>query len=69
MTRIMITGAAGMVGRALLAELAKTNHRVIACDVVAPVDMPENATFQPMDVTTDAPLRVIARTQPELTNR
>ena len=66
MTRILITGASGMVGRALLAELAHTDHEVLACDVVAPADLPSNAHFLPMDVTTDAPLRVIARHQPEV---
>lgn len=66
MTRILITGAAGMVGRSLLAELADTDHEVIACDVVVPEDLPDNARFRPMDVTTDAPLRVIARHQPDV---
>ncbi|MBO9472514.1 SDR family oxidoreductase [Shimia sp. R10_1] len=66
MTRILITGAAGMVGSALLTELAKTSHDVIACDVMAPDNLPANARFHPMDVTTDAPLRVIARYQPEV---
>ncbi|WP_422049573.1 SDR family oxidoreductase [Shimia sp.] len=66
MTRILITGAAGMVGSALLAELARTSHEVIACDVQAPEELPANARFHPMDVTTDAPLRVIARYQPDV---
>lgn len=66
MTRILITGAAGMVGRTLLAELATSNHEVIACDLDAPKDLPSNARFFRMDVTTDAPLRVIASHQPEV---
>ncbi len=66
MTRILITGAAGMVGRALLSELANTNHQIIACDVVPPKKLPNNARFCPMDVTSDAPLRVIARAQPDV---
>lgn len=66
MTRIMVTGAAGVVGRALLAELAQTTHEVIACDETAPQDLPANARFYPMDVTTDTALRVMARTQPEV---
>ena len=66
MTRILITGAAGMVGRSFLAELAGTAHDVIACDVVVPEGLPDNASFCPMDVTTDAPLRVIARHQPDV---
>ncbi|MCP4209610.1 MAG: SDR family oxidoreductase [Shimia sp.] len=66
MTCILITGAAGMVGRSLLAELADTDHEVIACDVVVPEGLPDNARFRPMDVTTDAPLRIIARHQPDV---
>ncbi len=66
MTRILITGAAGMIGRSLLAELAETEHEVIACDVMVPEGLPQNARFHPMDVTTDAPLRIIARLQPDV---
>ncbi|SMP13241.1 SDR family oxidoreductase [Shimia sagamensis] len=66
MTRILITGAAGMVGRSFLAELSNTPHDVIACDVVVPKCLPDNARFCPMDVTTDAPLRVITRHQPDV---
>lgn len=66
MTRILITGAAGMVGRALMAELGQTSHEVIACDVQPPRNLPANARFHLMDVTTDAPIRVIARYQPEV---
>jgi UDP-glucose 4-epimerase len=55
-----------MVGSALLAELATTSHEVIACDVLAPDSLPDNARFYPMDVTTDAPVRVIARFQPDV---
>ncbi len=66
MSRILITGASGMVGRALLEELAGTAHDVIACDLAAPSDLPENARFLTMDVTTDAPLRVIAKECPDV---
>lgn len=71
MTRILITGAAGMIGRALLAELAgETGHEVIATDIAEPRDLPEGATFARMDVTgTDAdasPASVIAETKPEV---
>lgn len=66
MSRILITGAAGMVARGLLEELANTPHEIIACDLVAPSDLPENARFVTMDVTTDAPLRVIAKQRPDV---
>ena len=56
MTRILITGAAGNVGRALRAGLER--HDVLATDV-AP-------GFERMDVTGDDPARVIAAFRPEV---
>jgi len=66
MTRILITGAGGMVGRALLAELAGSAHEVIATDLAAPPELPANARFARMDVTGDDPARVIAAERPEV---
>ncbi|WP_146344511.1 SDR family oxidoreductase [Falsiphaeobacter marinintestinus] len=63
MTRILITGAGGMVGRALLNELA--GHDVIATDI-APFDLPEGMRFERMDVTSDDPARLIADLKPEV---
>ncbi|WP_319824627.1 SDR family oxidoreductase [Thalassovita sp.] len=63
MTRILITGAGGLVGRALLQELIR--HQVIATDLTAP-DLPANARFRRMDVTGDDPAQVIAQEQPEV---
>lgn len=60
MTRILITGAGGNVGRALLAGLA--GHDVLATDL-HPV---AGAAFQRMDVTGDDPMRVIAAFRPEV---
>ncbi|MCW1404240.1 NAD-dependent epimerase/dehydratase family protein [Novosphingobium sp. MW5] len=56
MTRILITGAAGNVGRALIAGLGA--HEVLATDV-AP-------GYERMDVTGDDPARVIAAFRPEV---
>ena len=56
MTRILITGAGGNVGRALLAGLA--GHEVLATDV-AP-------GFERLDVTGDDPARVIGAFRPEV---
>lgn len=64
MTRILITGAAGMIGRALLNGL--TGHEVIATDLVKPDVLPNGATFQCMDVTGDDPARIIAETRPDV---
>ncbi len=66
MSRILITGAGGMIGRALTRELAQGPHEVIATDLSAPADLPEGVRFVPLDVTGDAPDRVIAAEKPEV---
>ena len=65
MTRILITGAAGAVGQALLAELDGTDHAVIATDIRQPPNLAPGVEWQPLDVTTDAPTRVIGEAKPE----
>jgi len=64
MTRILITGAGGMVGRALLAELA--GHEVVATDIAPPAELPEDVVFERMDVTGNDPARIIAAVRPEV---
>ena len=66
MSKILITGAAGMVGQAFLRELDGTEHEVIATGLHAPDDLPANARFVPLDVTGDDPARVIAEERPEI---
>jgi UDP-glucose 4-epimerase len=66
MSRILITGAAGLVGQALLRELEGTAHEVIATGLHCPERLPENARFVPLDVTTDDPAHVIAQERPEV---
>ncbi|OOY21144.1 epimerase [Thioclava sp. DLFJ5-1] len=66
MTRILITGAGGMIGRVLTAELSESDHEVIATDLACPDTLPEAVRFVAMDVTTDAPAKVIARERPEV---
>jgi UDP-glucose 4-epimerase len=63
MTRILITGAAGMVGRALVADL--TGEDVIATDL-ARGTLPDTVPFHKMDVTGRDPAEVIAKTKPEV---
>lgn len=63
MSGILITGAAGMVGRALVAELE--GHDVLATDL-APGALPEDLPFHCMDVTGDDPERIISATRPEV---
>lgn len=64
MTRILITGASGMVGRSLLDDLH--GHHVVAADLVPPGRLPEGAEFHRMDVTGPDPARVIATLRPEV---
>lgn len=63
MTRILVTGAAGMVGRVLIAGIDSGD--VLATDVRAD-GLPAGARFQRMDVTGDDPARIIAAEQPEV---
>lgn len=65
MTRILITGAAGMIGQSLLQALGHSAHDIIATDLHAP-PLPDNARFAQMDVTGPDPERVIAQTRPEV---
>ncbi|WP_069300080.1 SDR family oxidoreductase [Neptunicoccus sediminis] len=64
MSRILITGAAGAVGQALLAELDAVQHQVIATDLHQP-DLPGDVTFERLDVTGDDPDRVIGAHRPD----
>ncbi|WP_339771637.1 SDR family oxidoreductase [uncultured Pseudosulfitobacter sp.] len=63
MTCILITGAAGMVGRALVGALA--GHDVIATDLDR-ATLPPDVTFRPMDVTGSDPGTVIAAERPDV---
>ena len=60
---ILVSGAAGMVGRALLGELA--DREVVATDLRAE-GIPEGVRFERMDVTSGDPARVIAALCPEV---
>ncbi len=70
MSGILITGAAGMIGRALLSELAGTGAGgvagVVASDLHPPEPLPEGARFERMDVTGADPDRVIGAVKPDV---
>jgi UDP-glucose 4-epimerase len=66
MTRILITGAAGAVGQALLVTLAGQGHEVIATDIRPPADLPKGVRFEGMDVTGPDPAHVIKAVQPHV---
>ncbi|EAQ02339.1 hypothetical protein OB2597_19691 [Pseudooceanicola batsensis HTCC2597] len=63
MTRILITGAAGMVGRALAGALPPAE--VVATDL-APGALPRTVRFRRMDVTGADPDAVIGAERPEV---
>ncbi|MGB1389713.1 MAG: SDR family oxidoreductase [Paracoccaceae bacterium] len=66
MTRILITGANGAVGSALVEVLGQTGHDVIVTDIAEPASLPANARFCRMDVTGEDPNRVIGAERPEV---
>lgn len=63
MNKILITGAAGMIGRALLHELEKED--VIATDLNSD-SLSDGVKFYRMDVTGDDPDRVIGEVKPDV---
>ena len=63
MTKILITGGAGMVGRALAAALPAED--VVATDL-APGALPATVRFRRMDVTGSDPVTVIGEERPEV---
>ena len=63
MTRILITGGAGMVGLALADALPS---RDIVVTDLARAGLPEQVSFQRMDVTGSDPDTIIAKVQPEV---
>jgi UDP-glucose 4-epimerase len=66
MTKVLITGAAGAVGSALLEELAKSAYEVVATDVTRPAILPHGIRFEPLDVRGDDPARVIGNEKPDV---
>lgn len=63
MSRILITGAAGLVGRSLVAGL--DGHEVLATDIRAD-GLPDAVEFERMDVTGDDPGRIIGAFKPDV---
>ncbi|WP_170409145.1 SDR family oxidoreductase [Ruegeria atlantica] len=66
MRHILITGAAGAVGTALLKRLGnRADVTITATDIRPPADLPVNARFVRMDVTGNAPLNVVLAEGPD----
>jgi len=66
MTRMLITGASGNLGMALLKQLSPTGDPVVATDIRKPPKLPKNVRFATMDVRGPDPAEVIARAKPEV---
>ena len=66
MNRILVTGAAGAVGSALLAELAQTSNDIVATDVAKTGTVPAGIRYRPLDVRGDDPDRVIGAERPDV---
>ena len=65
MTRILITGAAGSIGQALLAELPGIGD-VLATDIHPPAGLQPGAEYRPLDVRGDDPDKVIGAWKPDV---
>ena len=65
MTRILITGAAGGIGQALLAEM-QDGDEVLATDIRPPNTLPTYVEYRPLDVRGDDALAVIGDWKPEV---
>lgn len=66
MSRILITGAAGAVGQALLQELAGSGLEVLATDLREPQALPSDISFEKLDVTGGDARRLIAGFKPDV---
>jgi len=66
MAVILITGAAGAIGQALLGEMEDSPHRIIATDIRPPHHVPEGAVYRPMDVRGSDPVNVIRDEKPDV---
>lgn len=66
MTKILITGAAGAVGTALLQALANDSYDVVATDIARPANLPSTMRFVPLDVRGEDADQVIGREKPEV---
>jgi UDP-glucose 4-epimerase len=64
-TKILITGASGHVGTALVRQLIASQHDVIATDIRKSDRFPEGAQFEKLDVTGNDASRLITEHKPD----
>lgn len=65
MSRILITGAAGLVGQALLDLPDLAPHELVAADIREPARLSSNARFERLDVRGQDAARVVEAFRPE----
>lgn len=65
MSRILVTGAAGLVGQALLDIAGPSGHEIVAGDIREPARLPDRASFRRLDVREGDPDRIIGEVRPE----
>lgn len=63
---VLVTGAAGLVGRSFLRMAAEAGEPVVATDLHRPDELPEGVAFRTLDVTGDDAARVIAEVRPRV---
>ncbi len=66
MSVVLITGAAGLVGRALATSLSRAGHELVLTDLRPFEGMPEGARFERLDVTGADADRVIGAVKPDV---
>lgn len=66
MTRVLVTGAAGAVGRVLLEELTDAGAETLATDVRRAEGMPTGVAFQTLDVRGGDAERIVGDFRPEV---
>jgi len=66
MSGVLVTGALGAVGTALLEELGARGTDVVATDMRAPKHLPDGMRFMPMDVRGEDVARVIGEVRPDV---
>lgn len=65
MTKVLVTGAAGLVGQAFLDLPEARGLEVVAGDLREPRHLPENSRFEKLDVRGEDPARVISAFKPD----
>ena len=66
MSRVLVTGAAGAVGQALLGELAATGVTTLATDLRRPDTLPPEIGFEVLDVRGGDAMRIFGEFKPDV---